>query len=250
MGFTGIGALVGSLVIASMPSRNRGKLLLYSALLLGISLVAFAWSTNYVLSIGIMLFVGLGQQGRMALTTTMLQWYVEDEYRGRVMSLYMMEFGLMSLGVFFMGLLAEVIGPEYAIGGAAVVLGDARDRHADVPAFPPQPRLDRSPSAIWRPPRPPSMGRRAHPRDLQRPPWGRGAEPQRVGWAFVRSGFPGSETTTGSALDARAARCHPPVVSKETAGGATGLRGGCAANPWNLITFVRAKELRFRTFLD
>jgi len=58
----------------------------------------------------------------MTLGNTLLQYYVEDEYRGRVMSVYLMNFGLASLGAFFAGLLAEAMGVQWAIGGFAMAL--------------------------------------------------------------------------------------------------------------------------------
>ena len=58
----------------------------------------------------------------MALGNTLIQYYVEDEYRGRVMSIYIMEFGLTSFGSAGAGLLAEGIGPERALGGFAILL--------------------------------------------------------------------------------------------------------------------------------
>ena len=42
---TGIGSLVGSLAIASMPNRGRGLVFLLSALVLGVALLAFSFST-------------------------------------------------------------------------------------------------------------------------------------------------------------------------------------------------------------
>lgn len=41
--------------------------------------------------------------------------YVDDEYRGRVMSAYMMEMGMVSLGAFVAGALAEAIGAPTAV---------------------------------------------------------------------------------------------------------------------------------------
>ena len=58
----------------------------------------------------------------MTLANNLIQYYVEDEYRGRVMSIYMMEFGLTSFGGFAAGILAEVIGVQWAVGGFAIVL--------------------------------------------------------------------------------------------------------------------------------
>jgi len=58
----------------------------------------------------------------LSISNALLQHYVDEVYRGRVMSIYMMEFSLMSLGVFFLGFLAEAVGAEWAIGGSAAVL--------------------------------------------------------------------------------------------------------------------------------
>ena len=47
---------------------------------------------------------------------------VEDQYRGRVMSVFMMNFGLMPLGVLPTGVAAQVLGAQWAIGILAVLL--------------------------------------------------------------------------------------------------------------------------------
>ena len=123
MSVAGIGAIVGSLVLASLPNKKRGVMLLASGLLLGVSLASFSFSTSWYLSLALIVFVGLGQAGRMTLANTLLQYYVEDEYRGRVMSIYLMEFGLAGFGTFAAGLLAEAFGIQWTIGGFAMVLG-------------------------------------------------------------------------------------------------------------------------------
>ncbi len=122
MMFSGIGAIIGSIALASLPNKKRGFMLLASSFVLGLALAGFSFSTFWYLSLGLMVFVGLAQAGRMALSNTLLQYYVEDEYRGRVMSFYMMEFGLMSLGTFTAGILAEALGAQWALGGFATVL--------------------------------------------------------------------------------------------------------------------------------
>jgi len=122
MTLTGLGSVVGSLMIASMPSRNRGKILLGSSVLLGVSLIAFTLSRSLALTAVLMIPIGLGQTGRMSLSNVLLQAYVDDVYRGRVMSVYMMEFSIVSFGVFAVGLLSAVIGVDWAIGMTAVVL--------------------------------------------------------------------------------------------------------------------------------
>jgi MFS family permease len=97
-------------------------MLLASCLVLGVALTAFSMSQSWYLSLGLMVFVGLGTTGRMTLGNTLIQYYVEDEYRGRVMSIYMMEFGLTSFGTFAAGVMGEEWGVQWAIGGFAVCL--------------------------------------------------------------------------------------------------------------------------------
>ncbi len=119
---TGIGALIGSLVVASMPNRGRGKVFLISSLILGIALVGFVLSTSIWLTAVIMLAVGFGQAGRMSLGSILIMSYTKPEFQGRVMSVYMMEFSLVSFGTFAVGILAEAVGIQWAIGSTAAAL--------------------------------------------------------------------------------------------------------------------------------
>jgi MFS family permease len=123
MSVSGIGSIVGSIALASMPNKKRGLLLLISSFTIGIFLTGFAFSTSWPLSLGLIVFVGLGTTGRMTLGNTLIQYYVDPEYRGRVMSVYMMEFGLTSFGTVIAGVLADTaIGVEWTVGGFAMAL--------------------------------------------------------------------------------------------------------------------------------
>jgi len=125
---TGVGSLAAALVIASLPSRKRGMIFIIGSLVLGIALIAFSWSTSVAITIPVMLFIGVGQAVRMALSNVLVQAYAEDQYRGRVMSIYMMEMSLVQVGVFGVGVAAEVIGIQWALGlcsAALVVLSIA-----------------------------------------------------------------------------------------------------------------------------
>lgn len=119
---SGVGAMTTSLVLASLPNKKRGLMLLFSGLILGVALTVFSFSSSWPLSLIVIVFVGLGQAGRMALGNTLIQYYVEDTYRGRVMSIYIMEFGLTSFGSAGAGLLAEGVGAEWALGGFSLAL--------------------------------------------------------------------------------------------------------------------------------
>ncbi len=121
---TGVGALAGSLLIASMPGRARGKLMLYGTAWTGLTLLAFTASEVFWLSVVIVTAMGLGQASRQALSQVMVQVHVSNEFRGRISSIMMMEMGLTSFGTFGFGILASEIGIRLtlAIAGAALVV--------------------------------------------------------------------------------------------------------------------------------
>lgn len=122
MSVTGVGAVVGSLFVASLPNRNRGQMLMLAATVLSASLIAFAVSENYYITLPIMLVVGVSSSVRRSLGQVLIQTYPDPEYRGRVMAIWMMQFSLMSLGTFGAGILSDWIGPQFAIGGMAAGL--------------------------------------------------------------------------------------------------------------------------------
>jgi MFS family permease len=135
-----LGAVAGSLIVASMSSRRRGLIFLISLLLASLALVCFSLTSLYLLALITFVPLGLGQAGRMALSNTLLQSNTDDSYRGRVMSAYIMNWGVTMLGVFFISILADIIGVQLAVGGAAGLLAliaayylffTARIRHLD-----------------------------------------------------------------------------------------------------------------------
>ena len=119
----GLGALIGSLGFAGMrPTGPRGMALILTTILSGIAILAAALSPSYVLLMIIMVFVGLGDSGRRTLNSAILMEQVDDEHRGRVMGLYMMNFGLMPLGAIPIAAIAEVAGIREALSISAIIL--------------------------------------------------------------------------------------------------------------------------------
>lgn len=119
---SGVGAVVGSLYIASMPNKKRGILYIASTLIMAGALIFFSITGSYWLAILVFIPLGVGQAGRMTLSNALVQSYTEDSYRGRVMSLYMMNWGLTNVGVFLVSLIAAATGVQLALGGAAALL--------------------------------------------------------------------------------------------------------------------------------
>jgi MFS family permease len=120
---TGIGSLVGSLAMASFAWKRRGQLfLLGSAFQGGMLMLSFTIATSFWTMAPLMLLMGVGQSARQALSNVLVQTYVDDDYRGRVMSIYMMQFSLSQVGTFFVGFLAVWLGPRAALGGISGVM--------------------------------------------------------------------------------------------------------------------------------
>ena len=125
MGASGVGALVGAILVAPLGgSRRKGFLQLAATGLFGLSLLAFAGSRWFLLSLAILLVVGLSQTLLMGLTNTLLQLNVPPEMRGRVMSAYtLIPSGVMPLGAMILGSIGSVVGvPPTVAAGAALVL--------------------------------------------------------------------------------------------------------------------------------
>lgn len=108
----GLGAMLAGLALATLANRIRhqGLLLLISLVALGVMLNAFSWTASFPMALLALVGVGGFQVFYMATTNTMLQMIVPDRLRGRVMSIYALDRGLMPAGALLAGLSAHWIG--------------------------------------------------------------------------------------------------------------------------------------------
>jgi MFS family permease len=127
MGAAGIGALIGAMFLASRDSvLGLGTVLVVSAAIFGIGLIGFSLSRFFWLSCGMMLVSGFGMMVHLAAANTLVQTFVDDDKRGRVMSLHTMSVrGMVPLGSLIAGGLAGQIGASATLmlGGICCVLG-------------------------------------------------------------------------------------------------------------------------------
>jgi MFS family permease len=113
---TGVGALSGALSLAALGSyRRRGQLMLLIMAWFGVMLVVFSRSDLPLLSYILLFGVGAGQTGYMALNTTLLQTHASDEMRGRVMSIFFLNRGMVPLGTVGAGFATEAIGAQWTV---------------------------------------------------------------------------------------------------------------------------------------
>jgi MFS family permease len=125
----GIGAVVGTLTLATMKNvHHKGRLMLIAVLLLGTTLVLFSQSRSFELSCFILMITGAAQMVYLTSNQTILQLTIEDEMRGRVMGIYMLSQGMMPLGGLLGGGLADATSAPTAVlvmglGVCAMALG-------------------------------------------------------------------------------------------------------------------------------
>lgn len=123
MGIAGVGAFFSSILIASMGNyRHKGAMLLLGAISFGVSLVVFAFSQSFVLSLAVMLVSGFVNSLYMTTASASVQLIVPNELRGRVMGVYSLTWSLLPLGGMVMGGLAALTDAPTAValGGALV----------------------------------------------------------------------------------------------------------------------------------
>jgi len=117
MASTGVGALAGGIYLASRKTvLGLGKIMAVSTFLYGITIMIFAFSRYFMLSLIFLLFAGFGFIVIIAASNTILQTITDDDKRGRVMSFYTMAFmGMAPFGSLIAGVIADRIGAPLTI---------------------------------------------------------------------------------------------------------------------------------------
>ena len=127
MGAAGVGALLGALTLAMRSGvKGLGTWVSVCCAGFGVSLILFAFSTSFWLSVLLLLPVGYFIMLQMASSNTLIQAMVPDALRGRTMAVYSMMFmGLAPVGALLGGALSDRLGAPWtvAIGGLAAVMG-------------------------------------------------------------------------------------------------------------------------------
>jgi MFS family permease len=84
------------------------------------AMATFGLSPWMALSVCAQLFIGVGLMNHLVTTNTMLQLFVSDELRGRVMSIYTLSLiGAAPLGALVVGFVGEHLSPRIAVLGCS-----------------------------------------------------------------------------------------------------------------------------------
>ncbi|HEV7663944.1 MAG TPA: MFS transporter [Chloroflexota bacterium] len=124
---SGIGAVAGALWVAANAHRvHLGRMMFLGLLAFGATLVVFAVSPFFWVSFVALVAVGAAQQIYMASNNALLQTHVEEEFRGRILSMLFLNRGLVPLGTVIAGIGTQLVGVQITsavMAGGLLCLG-------------------------------------------------------------------------------------------------------------------------------
>ena len=105
----GVGGITATVAIASIGFViKKGNLGLICLVLGSISVIVLAQSHWLTLSIAMLIILGISQSTFIVSTQTLIQSMVPDTLRGRITSIYMLEFGLGPIAIVLIGILMDL----------------------------------------------------------------------------------------------------------------------------------------------
>jgi MFS family permease len=119
----GIGAIVGSVVIAAIAeSPHKNRIQMASGVAFGIFLFLFALSTNYALSMVMLLLVGFFSTGYLTINRMLVGMQTERGMYGRVMAMYGMTWSLMPIALLPFGVLVDIFGVSATVAASGLLV--------------------------------------------------------------------------------------------------------------------------------
>ena len=118
----GLGSVIASVIIAGIDANKRGLIWIIGGFITGGSLLTLAISDSYVISMVVMIFMGASDSIRRTLSMSIMMEKTRPDLRGRIMSIYMLNWGLIPLGALPAGIVADIIGAQSTIGILSILL--------------------------------------------------------------------------------------------------------------------------------
>ena len=113
----GLGSVIGAATLASrVTTEGIRNNLIIGLLLSAVGIVTFGLSPWMSLSLAAQLIIGIGLTNFRASNNTLVQLFVDNELRGRVMSTYQLaSVGMMPIGSLLVGYLGSALGPRQSV---------------------------------------------------------------------------------------------------------------------------------------
>lgn len=122
MAAPGVGAILSLLVLASVGQGwKRETLLWVTTTLTPVFLILFCLSKSFVLSVGLLALVGAVQVSFRTISRVIIQIEAPSHLLGRVMSVFVMDHGMRSLGSIVIGSFATLFGTALGLGLTSLV---------------------------------------------------------------------------------------------------------------------------------
>ena len=118
----GLGSVIASVIIAGIDANKRGLIWIIGGFITGGSLLTLAISDSYVISMVVMIFMGASDSIRRTLSMSIMMEKTRPDLRGRIMSIYMLNWGLIPLGALPAGIVADNLGAQSTIGILSILL--------------------------------------------------------------------------------------------------------------------------------
>lgn len=113
---SGLGALAGSIAIATLGNlRRRGLLVLAFLFLFGVFLIAFSFATSLQIALLLLAGVGITFTSYMAINNATLLQMSPSGLHGRIMAIYLLDRGLTPLGAVMAGALTDAVGSPFVL---------------------------------------------------------------------------------------------------------------------------------------
>lgn len=112
----GYGSIIGALLAANLTQlQKRGQILVWTTFIYMLLVTAFALSSVYALSFSLLVVAGIANSVYLMFNQVMIQLIVDDEYRGRVLSLYVMVGSITPFSALLMGALIDAFGAQATV---------------------------------------------------------------------------------------------------------------------------------------
>ncbi len=120
----GLGSLSGTVLVSMSSGKIRSSSMVIGGIFtFSLALGAFTFASDERVAMAFLFIAGIGMLSAFATMTATVQRLVDDSYRGRVMSIYLMVLmGFMPLGNLQVGFLSEQFGTAIAIRIGSIVV--------------------------------------------------------------------------------------------------------------------------------
>ena len=115
VGGIGAGAVIGTVILATVNPRRRGAVYSGGTLLFLLAALAFSFSPWYGLSVGLLVVAGIGSVCFAIMQPLLVVEIVPPELRGRALGAIALAIGANPIGMLTVGAAANVIGPRASV---------------------------------------------------------------------------------------------------------------------------------------